>query len=191
MYFLSIIGILLFFPICLPAQTYSGGNGNGFNSNTAILSLGVTDSLYNGGDEDGFSGINLLSADLSITDSTFNGGAGHGFYQSTTAGIILSVEDGFYNGGTGRGESQLVANLVNLSICGAVMKWNGNSNNAWGNAANWDCGVVPGINSIVIIPGGLLRYPIIFISTEIKSIELQSGSSITVVPGVLFKLNGQ
>jgi hypothetical protein len=84
-----------------------------------------------------------------------------------------------------------VATNINLNICSDTLRWNGNASNVWGDASNWDCGKLPDVNSIVYIPAGLPRYPIVFSFAEIKKLLLQNGATITVKSGVQFKLNGQ
>jgi hypothetical protein len=51
-------------------------------------------------------------------------------------------------------------------------------------------GTVPGSTGNVVIPAGVVRYPTVFTSTEIKSILIQNGASINVVAGSELKRNG-
>ena len=214
----KLFAILLITPVLLKAQTpYLGGNGNGFGTVSITgINLSITDSMYNGGMNDGFATNTALNISLSITDSLYNGGTGNGFDLQSSAGNSLSVADslynggignGFhsivitnvtlytldslYNGGIGRGEIQLAASNINLGICSDTLTWNGNDNINWNNPNNWDCGTVPGINSIVIINAGKPRYPTIILNTEIKKLELRPGAIVTVLAGRVLILNGQ
>ena len=171
---------------------YNGGDGNGFSTDTLLNGdISVADSLYNGGIGDGYSFDKLLNASLSIEDSLYNGGNGNGFHTIIVTNVILYSLDSLYNGGIGRGEIQLISPNINLGICSDSLRWNGNISIAWGNPANWDCGTVPGINSIVIIPSAAVRYPTVFSSTEIRRLRLLNGASVTVQTGVILTLNGQ
>ena len=95
-----------------------------------------------------------------------------------------------YYSGTGRGDI-FSAIKSGLADCAITFYWNGSVSNSWENPANWNCNVLPGINSNVVISSGLLHYPIINISTEIKRLECKPGTSVIINPGVLLKVNGQ
>jgi hypothetical protein len=69
--------------------------------------------------------------------------------------------------------------------------WNGSISNAWNNPANWNSGLVPANTSNVIIPSGLSRYPIVTGSTEVKSLLVQSGASVTINPDIQLKVTGK
>ena len=153
--------------------------------------MSISDSLYNGGNGDGVSKNVTLNALLSQADSMYNGGQGNGFHSLVLTNTTLYLLDSIYNGGTGRGDNQKVAPAIKLSICTGVLVWNGNANINWDNPGNWDCGTVPGVNSIVIIPGGRPRYPTIFTNTVIKKLEMQPGASVTVFINRLLLINGQ
>ncbi len=68
------------------------------------------------------------------------------------------------------------------STAGSV--WTGNVDTDWGNAANWENNQVPGVTSEVIIPSGRPRYPVVSVSTTVKSISAAAGASIIVATGV-------
>lgn len=187
------ITLITTIPLSMHAQfPYSGGNGNGASGVSSVnISLSITDSLYNGGNGDGVTKNVLLNAVLSQADSMYKGGQGNGFHSIVLTNTTLNLLDSIYNGGTGRGDNQKVAPAINLSICTDVLVWNGNANINWDNPGNWDCGTVPGVNSIVIIPGGRPRYPTIFTNTVIKKLEMQPGASVTVFINRLLLINGQ
>jgi hypothetical protein len=65
-----------------------------------------------------------------------------------------------------------------------VTSWTGNVNTAWENAANWSSNSVPTASSIVTIPSGRPRYPIVNANTTVKSISTAPGTSVTIAPGI-------
>ena len=169
---------------------YLGGNSNGFTNivnNTVDLSF--TDSLFNGGNANGFSVSNSYLLILGLQDSVFKGGSNNGF-NSSQALVLLGKGDSLYNGGNGKGETMLVVTGANLAICSDTLYWNGNANTQWNNPANWDCGSIPGINSIVIIEAGKPHYPIITVNTEIKKLDLRPGAAVVVFTGKTLTING-
>ena len=187
-----------------------GGSDDGFHYSLLLKTTITDNAAFRGGNDDGF--VSTLLANNSITDNiAFTGGANDGFSLSNLSKVNLTDaiaflggnDDGFgyvilprgnindpaaYRGGAGRGEIQ---SLINNNGCGLYVIWNGAVNSAWENSANWNCGIVPGISSDVIIPSGMPVYPVVSLSTEIKSLFLQPAASVTVQPAVLFKLNGQ
>jgi len=171
------------------AGAFKGGNNDGFTA-TAFLKLNTKDSLaFKGGINDGFA--NALFVRFNIKDSlAFRGGGNDGFAVNGFSRINITVAV-IYRGSIGRGETQVMVQRVICGQPGAPSVWNGSINNEWSRPGNWDCGNVPGINSVVIIPSAVSRYPIVFISTEIKSLQLLAGSSVTVPAGINLKLNGQ
>lgn len=178
--------------LSLSDSLYNGGDGNGFSNDTAQnISLYVTDSLYNGGIGNGFSKDTALNVSLTIADSLYNGGIGNGFSCIIITNANLYLLDSLYNGGNGRGENQLISPNINLGICGDTLVWNGNDNIIWSNPNNWDCGKVPVTTSIVYIPGGRPRYPVITDDTEIKTLILQAGGIVVLFNGKKLTLNGQ
>ena len=172
---------------------YNGGNEDGIAVKTAAAqNIGLSDSIYNGGLADGFSIDTTLSRPIGLTDSLYNGGVGQGFSSMLTIFRTIGITDSLYNGGAGKGDLLYLAPTINLGTCtGDTLIWNGSVNIVWGNPNNWDCGVVPGTNSNVIIPSGRVRYPTLFISAEIRSLRLQPGSAVNIGGGAMLKLNGQ
>ncbi len=172
---------------------YNGGVGQGCSIDTLLNGfIGISDSLYNGGVADGFTIDSALDQTMGIADSLYNGGAGQGFTTMLTIFRTLGITDSLYNGGAGRGDWLFLAPTVNLGSCsGDTVIWNGSVSIFWGNPANWDCGIVPGINSNVIVPSGRIRYPLVLLHTEIKSLRINPGASVNVGNGFSIKLNGQ
>lgn len=179
--------------IGLSDSLYNGGIGDGVSSDTILLqAIGLPDSLYNGGKEDGIAVKQADSQQIGITDSLYNGGTGQGISSILTIFRTIGITDSVYNGGNGKGDILYIATTINLGTCaGDTLIWNGSVNIAWGNPNNWDCGVVPGINSMVIIPSGRARYPSVGVNVEIRSLRLQPGASVNIANGANLKLNGQ
>lgn len=171
---------------------YNGGAFNGFVSiSSSNRNLAINDSLFNGGRGDGFIRRIFANIILGMQDSIFNGGLGSGFYVYDVPGASVYVADSMYNGGSGKGENK-DGDLVNLDVnCITGSFWNGNSSNLWGDPANWECGLVPGPGSTVVIRSGLARYPMLFVTTEIKKLIIQSGALLRIKTGAILKLNGQ
>jgi hypothetical protein len=86
---------------------------------------------------------------------------------------------------TPEGQPDLFAVKLNQAV------WNGKISNAWGTADNWNSNVVPGVRHDVVIPSGVSRYPLAAVSTEIRSLTLQSGASATVATGSQIVINSQ
>lgn len=62
--------------------------------------------------------------------------------------------------------------------------WTGASDNSWNNSANWDCGSVPSIYTIVAIPADAVNQPKITGETAYaKQIDVASGTIVTVATG--------
>ncbi len=73
---------------------------------------------------------------------------------------------------------------------GSGINWTGNVSTEWENASNWGNNQVPNANTKVIIPGGRPRYPIISVSTTVKSISTAPNTSINVAAGVTLLIAG-
>jgi hypothetical protein len=125
-------------------------------------------------------------------NALYHSGIGRGDVQLLTNARDLNGDNAIvlYKGGSGRGDV-FAGTTSGLGDCDAISFWNGNVSDAWENPSNWNCNVLPGINSNVVISSGLLHYPVIHNSTEIKRLEVKTGGSVTVQTGVLLKVNGQ
>lgn len=68
--------------------------------------------------------------------------------------------------------------------------WNGQKNTAWFHPANWTpCGVPTKLNQVQI-PGGILQYPVLNTSTQIKRLELLGDGALFIYgPTTLLKVN--
>jgi endo-1,3(4)-beta-glucanase len=65
-----------------------------------------------------------------------------------------------------------------------VVNWTGNVSTAWETPGNWSTNSVPTASSIVHIPAGRPRYPLVNTSTTVTSIIGVAGTSVTLAPGV-------
>ena len=74
-------------------------------------------------------------------------------------------------------------------VFASTKNWTGNVSTAWENAGNWEDNLVPTATSNVVIPAARPRYPIISISTTIKSISAAQGTSVNVADGVNVIIN--
>ena len=72
------------------------------------------------------------------------------------------------------------ANYSSVAIIKVKNLWTGTVNNAWENPANWSCGVVPDLNTDVIISSGLV---VLNSNTSCGSISIISPASLTITSG--------
>ena len=76
--------------------------------------------------------------------------------------------------------------LLELSheyVIRTINTWTGNGDTNWNNSLNWSCGIVPELNTDVIIQSGALRYPSVVSTVFCRSLILGSGSSVNVNAG--------
>lgn len=70
--------------------------------------------------------------------------------------------------------------------------WSGSASNFWNAAGNWSgCGNVPDGNTDVIVPPGLARYPVVNVNASCRSIDVKTGATLTVAPGVTLTVTGK
>lgn len=171
---------------------YNGNTGSGLTKFFATgIALSEMDSFYNGDTGSGFNTNVSGNRVLSLSDSLYNGNPGDGYARVTMFSASMGITDSLYTGNTGRGDIQSRPVNLNLSFCiSDTIVWNGNYSVSWNNAANWDCGIIPGINSIVIIPTGASRYPVIPADVEIKTLFVRPGATILLVTGKVLIING-
>jgi len=67
---------------------------------------------------------------------------------------------------------------------GSMISWTGSISTDWENAGNWSSNAVPTASSIVTIPAGRPRYPVVNVTTTVKSLTCVPGTSVTLGPGV-------
>lgn len=77
--------------------------------------------------------------------------------------------------------------VVYANICsGNINTWVGNVSTNWEEPGNWSCGVVPGVNSDVMVNPGTPFGAVVSSNVSIHSITIKAGASVTVKSG--FKL---
>lgn len=90
--------------------------------------------------------------------------------------LIADVENNWTNVVNGNGELLLPFSSDTFSIINAT--WNGNTDNNWTTATNWNSGNIPTNTSDVLIPNGLNKYPTITNATTVKGITIENGASL-------------
>ena len=58
--------------------------------------------------------------------------------------------------------------------------WNGSASTDWSDATNWSSGSVPTNSDDVIIPNGLVNYPILSINSNCRELDINAGSSLDI-----------
>lgn len=178
---LSVISLL---PFSVFSQ-YSGGTDDGFSS-FSLPRTNITDeAAFRGGNGNGFTAVVVSRLDFGDA-IVFRGGTGDGFH-SILLPLTNITDANAFRGGFGRGETQ--ANL--LSCNGETVVWNGSQNTDWHNPANWNCTLLPDVNSNVIIPFAVPNYPVVSSHVEIRSLQVSANATITVNNSVQIILNGQ
>lgn len=188
----GVVSVNVTLNLTIADSLYNGASGDGIHQTLQNLNLTITDSLHNGGNGNGFSQTTQTGLNLLIADSLYNGGNGDGFYQVVQTGLDLKIIDSLYNGGNGKGDLNVYQSSLDLSApcSGLVVYWNGSVSTTWGTANNWDCGVVPGVNTIVVIPSGKPRYPSLSTTRQIKQLILQSGATLILSSGGFLNITG-
>ncbi len=115
------------------------------------------------------------------------------YYSGTTADtlLIINVSTSWY----GYKYRCQITNSGNIFFTDPFIlkfgvKWTGTQSNEWNNPANWSCSNIPDENTDVIIPTGLINYPVLTFNTTIKSLDVSSGAYITVSDGITLLITG-
>ena len=123
------------------------------------------------------------------------GGVAYDVGEAVAVDVIGNVyTTGYFEGSVDFDYSAGINNLTSngnsdvFAVKSSQALWKGNAGNSWSDPANWESGVVPGINSNVFVLSGLPVYPTVSLSTEIKSLSIQTGAAVTVQPGVELKI---
>lgn len=106
-----------------------------------------------------------------------------GFYTPTNSYYNGSVSELMVFASALAGTDITLLNDNQLSYYNiASTYWTGAVSTDWSNTGNWSSGIVPTISSpsIVVIPAGKPRYPIISGTSVANSISLEAGTSLTV-----------
>ncbi len=70
-------------------------------------------------------------------------------------------------------------------------RWQGTIDNNWLNPANWSCGSLPDQYVDVIVPSAKTIYPLVNVSGSIRTLQTETGSSVTVATGGSLIVVGQ
>jgi hypothetical protein len=171
-------------------NAFRGGNNDGYATQFFGPAEFTDNNAFRGGVNDGFA-FQYIAPPEKNDDNAFRGGFNDGFSAKYIAPPEAN-DDNLFRGGIGRGETQIKFNPTSCNGVPIVIRtWNGSVSTAWENPSNWACGIMPIINSEVVIPNGVPNYPIVNYNTEIKKLTLNSDASIIIMPAVNFKLNAQ
>lgn len=69
--------------------------------------------------------------------------------------------------------------------------WTGASNTAWENPSNWNCGIVPDINTDVIINSGVSNFPQVNLNQYCRSLSVAPAANILVKASVNLIITGK
>lgn len=167
----------------------AGGGGDGIGQAVYYRTASSDDFAFRGGGGDGITD-EIFTRAVPGDMVAFAGGTGDGSALSASP-VIYVTDTVAAKGGRGRGEMSVTALRYSCGVAGLVSVWNGSRSTVWSDAGNWNCGNVPSASSTVIIPSGLLRYPKVFSAAEIRSLQMMNGSSVIVLQGISFIINGQ
>lgn len=167
-----------------------GGSNDGF----AVLSTpnqNQSPMMFYGGTADGFQ--TSLVANSNTLPEIYSGGTSDGFHLEENPGTNLSTN--IYFGGSEDGFDVSSSENQNSPCSGDLFVWTGLISDDWHEPGNWECRVLPGLFSNVLIPEGLIEhgnfYPIVFSAAEVSTIKMSSGSYLQIRPGVILKLKGE
>lgn len=69
--------------------------------------------------------------------------------------------------------------------------WTGSNSNAWEDAGNWSCGIVPNQYIDAVIPGGTPNFPLVSSNTSCHSLTSSPGARVTIKTGFKLTVVGQ
>jgi hypothetical protein len=177
---------------------FEGGMGQGSYVNSLFANAFNGSSInmaYSGGagkgdEQSGFFSQSLAGENLNVL---FVGSAGRGdqFAFKTSYSLGGQATDMIYFGSPGRGDTATLSQQNTLFDCSLQNMWNGKVSTAWEEIANWSCNELPGKNSVVLVPSNVPRYPVVNLTTEIRSLKIDPGASVQVKAGQSLNLNGK
>ena len=112
--------------------------------------------------------------------------------QSISFDVIASAGGHYSNGGSSlsftAGETMAGPASNGPMICQGFQQtyytfWVGNANTNWSNPLNWNGGPVPNLNTDLVILPARPQYPVINVNVSCRSIEIQTGATVTVQNG--------
>lgn len=77
------------------------------------------------------------------------------------------------------------------SLPPATALWLGEVSSVWTNSANWQCGLIPGVTSAVVVTGDAPNPPVVATNTTIKRLTLTTGAQVQVNTGVVLTITSQ
>jgi len=83
---------------------FNGGNADGFTVNSFTqTTIAANNTVFNGGNGDGFAVNCFAQLDIAINNNLFNGGNGDGFAVNCFAQLDIAINNNLFNGGNGDG----------------------------------------------------------------------------------------
>lgn len=150
---------------------YIGGNNTNLNlctGSTITIPSNITGTTYQWQADNG-------SGYLNISNSSVYGGT------TTKALTLTNTPSNLYG--------YKFRCLVNGSLFSEIYtlkftaEWIGVANSAWENTANWSCGVLPDINTDVIINAGKPNFPQLNSNRSVRTLKANPASTITIKTG--------
>jgi len=84
------------------------------------------------------------------------------------------------------------SNFSRTYILKFVCNWTGLLSTAWETAGNWSCGIIPDLNTDVMINTGMPYYPVVNVNTSCRSLLITNGASnVSVKTGAKLTLTGK
>ena len=136
-----------------------------------------------------------------------NSGIAYQWQRNTGSGFVNLTNGGIHSGATTR-ELIIISPLssgyghqyrcvvdgipsASIYTLKFVSTWLGNTNTNWNTSTNWAaCNTLPDQYTDVVIPPGRTNYPILNTNRTIRSLRSETGSSVTVQPGVTLTVVG-
>lgn len=69
--------------------------------------------------------------------------------------------------------------------------WTGSVSTNWFTAGNWSCGIIPDQYTDVVIPPGVVRYPVLTANTAIRSLRMLKDAPVIINAGVDLEVRGR
>jgi hypothetical protein len=150
---------------------YIGGNRSAINlcvGSTISLPSNINGSTYQWQVDDGSGYVNISNGTI------YSGAATKTLTLTNTPGSMYGYKIRcMVNGVT-------PSQVYTLKFTAA---WEGTVSNAWENAANWSCGVLPDTNTDVILNAGKPNFPQLNSNRSVRSLIVNNGAIVTVKAG--------
>ncbi len=160
-----------------------------YNMGKVTIAPDICSNLGNGSVTSSITGVGY-QWQVSINDGAYTNISDNSNYSGSTA-ITL----GFNNvPSTWTGNKyRCVVNGVNSNSYTLLFKnyWTGTLSNAWENAANWSCGIIPDSNTDVIVKSVTPFKLVLNSNTSVKSVTVTSPSSLTIANGINLVITGK